>query len=106
MDITSALLGGRVVQPDPAWRAGGTTLQGHSTQQFMTAEPIKVDDPAWRAGGTTLQGHSTQQFMTAEPIKVDPTRKVTLVLRLVARYDRIIIRVCEHKNLSNLRRLI
>ena len=78
MDITSALQGGRVVQPDPAWRAGGTTLQGYSTQQFMTAEPIKVD-------------HS---------------RKVELVLRLVARYYRIIIRVCEHKNLSNLRRLI
>ena len=42
-------------------------------------------DPAWRAGGTTLQGYSTQQFMTAEPIKVDPSRKVELVLRLVAR---------------------
>ena len=42
-------------------------------------------DPAWRAGGTTLQGHSTQQFMNAEPIKVDPSRKVELVLRLVAR---------------------
>lgn len=57
IDIISALLGVRVVQPDPAWRAGGTTLQGYSTQQFMTAEPIKVD----------------------------PTRKVELVLRLVAR---------------------
>jgi len=44
-------------------------------------------DPAWRAGGTTLQGYSTQQFMTAEPIKVDPSRKIELVLRLVARED-------------------
>ncbi|XP_022805084.1 uncharacterized protein LOC111342282 isoform X2 [Stylophora pistillata] len=42
-------------------------------------------DPAWRSGGTTLQGHSTQQFTTAEPIKVDHSRKVELVLRLVAR---------------------
>ena len=42
-------------------------------------------DPAWRAGGTTLQGYSTQQFVTAEPIKVDPSRMVELVLRLVAR---------------------
>ena len=72
MDITSALLG-CIDQPDPAWRAGGTTLQGHSTQQFMPAEPIKVD----------------------------PTMKVELVLRLVARYYRIMIRVCELRNLSN-----
>ena len=42
-------------------------------------------DPAWRAGGTTLQGYSPQQFMKAEPIKVDPSRMVELVLRLVAR---------------------
>ena len=42
-------------------------------------------DPSWRSGGTTLQGYSTQQFMTAEPIKVDPSRKVEIVLRLVAR---------------------
>jgi len=46
---------------------------------------VTEPDPAWRAGGTTLQGYSTQQFMTAEPIKVDPSRKVELVLRLVAR---------------------
>ena len=57
IDIISALLGAYLVEPDPAWRAGGTTLQGYSTQQFRTAEPIKVD----------------------------PTRKVELVLRLVAR---------------------
>ena len=42
-------------------------------------------DPAWRSGGTTLQGHSTQQFMTAEPIKVDQSKKVEIALRLVAR---------------------
>ncbi|CAH3041659.1 unnamed protein product [Pocillopora meandrina] len=42
-------------------------------------------DPAWRSGGTTLQGHSTQQFTTAEPIRVDHSRRVELVLRLVAR---------------------
>ena len=42
-------------------------------------------DPSWRSGGTTLQVHSTQQFVTAEPIKVDPSRKVEIVLRLVAR---------------------
>ena len=42
-------------------------------------------DPSWRSGGTTLQGHSTQQFMTAEPIKVDQSKKVEIALRLVAR---------------------
>jgi len=72
MDIISRLLGAsdRVVQPDPAWRAGGTTLQGYSTQQFMTAEPIKVD-------------HS---------------RKVELVLRLVARYYKIVKVFVSTKN--------
>ncbi|CAH3041645.1 unnamed protein product [Pocillopora meandrina] len=42
-------------------------------------------DPAWRAGATTLQGHSTQRFISAEPMEVDPSRKVELVLRLVVR---------------------
>ena len=42
-------------------------------------------DPAWRSGGTTLQGHSIQQFTKAEPIRVDHSRRVELVLRLVAR---------------------
>ena len=42
-------------------------------------------DPAWRSGGTTLQGHSTQQFTTAEPIRVDHSQRVELVLRLVVR---------------------
>ncbi|PFX33141.1 hypothetical protein AWC38_SpisGene2023 [Stylophora pistillata] len=53
----------------------------------QAARPVNVvePDPAWRAGATTLQGHSTQQFVTAEPITVDPSRKVELVLRLVAR---------------------
>ena len=50
-------------------------------------EPANVvePDPAWRAGATTLQGDSTQQFVAAEPMTVDPSRKVELVLRLVAR---------------------
>ena len=54
---------------------------------MMMDSPVCVTepDPAWRAGGTTLQGYSAQQFMTADPIKVDPSRKVELVLRLVAR---------------------
>lgn len=55
--------------------------------EAQAARPVNVvePDPAWRAGATTLQGHSTQQFVTAEPIMVDPSRKVELVLRLVAR---------------------
>ena len=52
--------------------------------EFSSASVVEPD-PAWRAGGTALQGYSTQQFMTAEPIKVDPSRKVELVLRFVAR---------------------
>lgn len=54
---------------------------GHGAATARVVE----NDPTWRAGGTTLQGYSTQQFMTAEPIKVDPSRKVELVLRLVTR---------------------
>ena len=46
---------------------------------------LNENDPLWRAGGTTLQGHSTQHFVPADPIKVDYTKKVELVLRLVAR---------------------
>ncbi|KAL9976294.1 hypothetical protein ACROYT_G013577 [Oculina patagonica] len=57
------------------------------TEESAVQDPGRVTehDPAWRAGGTTLQGHSTQQFTEADPIKVDPSRKVELVLRLVAR---------------------
>ena len=51
---------------------------------FLDSRVVEPD-PSWRSGGTTLQGHSTQQFVTAEPIKVDPSRKVEIVLRLVAR---------------------
>jgi len=54
---------------------------------FNSKGRVVEPDPAWRAGGTTLQGYSTQQFVPAEPIKVDPSRKVELVLRLVARED-------------------
>ena len=43
-------------------------------------------DQLWKAGATTLQGHSTQDFVPAEPIQVDPSKKVVLMLRLVARY--------------------
>ncbi|XP_078365749.1 uncharacterized protein LOC144649993 isoform X3 [Oculina patagonica] len=59
------------------------------TEESAVQDPGRVTehDPAWRAGGTTLQGHSTQQFTEADPIKVDPSRKVELVLRLVARED-------------------
>ena len=46
---------------------------------------LTENDPLWRAGGTTLQGYSTQHFVAADPIKVDHTKKVELVLRLVAR---------------------
>ncbi|KAK2556815.1 hypothetical protein P5673_021024 [Acropora cervicornis] len=46
------------------------------------------NDPLWRAGGTTLQGHSYQLFQpTTDPITADPCKKVELVLRLVARED-------------------
>ena len=54
-------------------------------EQGGHARILNENDPAWKAGGTTLQGHSTQQFMTANPIKVDHSKKIELVLRLVAR---------------------
>ena len=46
---------------------------------------LPENDPAWKAGGTTLQGYSSQHFTTADPIKVDSSKKVELLLRLVAR---------------------
>jgi len=49
---------------------------------------LTTNDPSWRAGGTTLQGHSYQLFQpTNDPITADPSKKVELVLRLVARED-------------------
>ena len=56
---------------------------------FFLAQSSRVlttNDPLWRAGGTTLQGHSFQLFQpTNDPITPDPSKKVELVLRLVAR---------------------
>ena len=46
---------------------------------------LPENDPRWKAGGTTLQGYSSQHFTTADPIKVDSSKKVELLLRLVAR---------------------
>ena len=65
--------------------------------EYIGARVVEPD-PAWKAGGTTLQGYSTQQFMTAQPINVDHSKKVELVLRLVARYYRIIIRDVNFQN--------
>ena len=63
MVMIFALLETRVVERDPAWRSGGTTLQGHSTQQFVTAEPIKVD-PSYSAEtcGKVIQPRSQGLF--------------------------------------------
>ncbi|KAJ7365101.1 hypothetical protein OS493_007749 [Desmophyllum pertusum] len=66
---------------------------------------VTEPDPAWRAGGTTLQGYSSQQFMTADPIKVDHSKKVELVVRLVAREDEgdfVVFPKGEFKPLSTL----
>lgn len=62
-------------------------MAGFKEEEHSRANRVNVveSDPEWRSGGTTLQGHSTQRFITAEPIEVDPSRKVELVLRLVAR---------------------
>ncbi|KAM7441295.1 hypothetical protein ABFA07_009587 [Porites harrisoni] len=48
---------------------------------------LPENDPTWKAGGTTLQGYSSQHFTTADSIKVDSSKKVELLLRLVARED-------------------
>ena len=50
-----------------------------------TGHVLPENDPTWKAGGTTLQGYSSQYFTTADPIKVDSSKKVELLLRLVAR---------------------
>ena len=62
-------------------------LVGFKEDEGYKANPVNVveSDPEWRSGGTTLQGQSTQQFIPAEPIRVDPSKKIELVLRLVAR---------------------
>jgi len=61
------------------------SVKNSGLRSALSKARVVEPNPAWRAGGTTLQGYSTQQFVTAEPIKVDPSRKVELVLRLVAR---------------------
>lgn len=55
--------------------------------QEIPHEPriIAEPDPAWRSGATTLQGQSSQQFVTAEPLKLELSAKVVIVVRLVAR---------------------
>ena len=60
---------------------------GFKEEEGYKANLVNVveSDPEWRSGGTTLQGQSTQRFITAEPIRVDPSKKIELVLRLVAR---------------------
>ena len=62
-------------------------LVGFKEDEGYKAKRVNVveSDPEWRSGGTTLQGQSTQQFIPAEPIRVDPSKKIELVLRLVAR---------------------
>ncbi|XP_022809989.1 uncharacterized protein LOC111347007 isoform X2 [Stylophora pistillata] len=65
-------------------RASSSTCNEFVAQGSEPANVVEPD-PAWRAGATTLQGDSTQQFVAAEPMTVDPSRKVELVLRLVAR---------------------
>ena len=62
-------------------------LLGFKEEEGYEANRVNVveSDPEWRSGGTTLQGQSTQRFITAEPIRVDPSKKIELVLRLVAR---------------------
>ena len=62
-------------------------LVGFKEDEGYKAKRVNVveSDPEWRSGGTTLQGQSTQRFIKAEPIRVDPSKKIELVLRLVAR---------------------
>ncbi|RMX44973.1 hypothetical protein pdam_00017372, partial [Pocillopora damicornis] len=62
-------------------------LLGFKDEEGYKANHVNVveSDPEWRSGGTTLQGQSTQRFIKAEPIRVDPSKKIELVLRLVAR---------------------
>jgi len=64
-------------------RASGADIFERASSRVLTTK-----DPLWRAGGTTLQGHSYQLFEpTDETITPDPFKKVELVLRLVARED-------------------
>ncbi|PFX33104.1 hypothetical protein AWC38_SpisGene2034 [Stylophora pistillata] len=69
----------------PAPKTGFRGKVLHGNEEASYGVDVIERDPAWRSGGTTLQCHSTQQFITAEPIKVDHSKKVELVLRLVAR---------------------
>ncbi|KAM7441301.1 hypothetical protein ABFA07_009593 [Porites harrisoni] len=47
----------------------------------------RSDHPRWKAGGTTLQGPSTQRFTIVDRIKDEASKRVELLLRLVARED-------------------
>ncbi|XP_068699809.1 uncharacterized protein [Montipora foliosa] len=69
-----------------------TAEPSHATQEVPSRREqsrrfLPEADQLWKAGATTLQGHSTQDFVPAEPIQVDPSKKVILMLRLVARDD-------------------
>ncbi|KAJ7365098.1 hypothetical protein OS493_007746 [Desmophyllum pertusum] len=97
-------------QVPPVVRIGFRPLLPENSETPAAVEEQRTDrvtepDPAWRAGGTTLQGYSSQQFMTADPIKVDHSKKVELVVRLVAREDEgdlVVFPKGEFKPLSTL----
>ncbi|XP_067054528.1 uncharacterized protein [Acropora muricata] len=65
-----------------------STTPGDDIYEPSFSRVLTTNDPLWRAGGTTLQGDSFQHFEpTDDPITADPSKKVELVLRLVARED-------------------
>ena len=66
---------------------GGVAFTALSSVQNMTVSKKNVKQ--WRAGATTLEDDSEQEFGTRYGYPLDPTLAVTLNLRLVAREDEI-----------------
>ena len=50
---------------------------------YVVLRSLSSAQSDWVAGGTTLQGESSQQFRTAKVLKVDESKAVRMSVRLV-----------------------
>ena len=66
---------------------GGVTLRGGDSKMGKNASSKK--NIKWRAGATTLEDKSDQEFCNAKRFPIDPSSAVILNLRLVARENEI-----------------
>ncbi|KAJ7365099.1 hypothetical protein OS493_007747 [Desmophyllum pertusum] len=60
----------------------------HQQTEEQRTDRVTEPDPAWESGRDDVTRLQYTKFMTADPIKVDHSKKVELVVRLVAREGR------------------